>query len=61
VKSSVPGEVLVKEDKGFPPRESTVTDVINDGLCDDFSTWAADHFLHDVQDDWGWFELTSQA
>jgi FkbM family methyltransferase len=61
VKSSVPGEVLVREDKRFPPRESTVADVIEDGLCDDFATWAAEHYLNDVQDDWGWFELTSQA
>jgi hypothetical protein len=36
-------------------------DVIQEGLCDDFGTWAVEHFLNDVEDDWGWFELTSQA
>jgi FkbM family methyltransferase len=61
VKSSVPGEVLVQDKQGFPPQDSTVMDVIQEGLCDDFDTWAAEHFLNDVKDDWGWFELTSQA
>jgi FkbM family methyltransferase len=62
VKSSVPGEVLQKnESKGFPPRESTVSDVIADNLCDDFSTWAKEHYLNEVFDDFNWFELSSQA
>ncbi|KAL3924846.1 MAG: hypothetical protein SGILL_000801 [Bacillariaceae sp.] len=61
VKSSVPGEVLLKEDRGFPPRESTVSDVIQEGLCDDFSTWAEEKYLHGIEEDWGWVELTSQA
>jgi FkbM family methyltransferase len=61
VKSSVPGEVLMKEDKGFPPRESTVSDVIQEGLCDDFSTWAEVKYLHGIDEDFGWMELTSQA
>jgi FkbM family methyltransferase len=62
VKSSVPGEVLQKTDsKGGPPRESTVSDVIADGLCDDFSTWKRDHYLDEVPDDFNWFELSSQA
>jgi len=62
VKSSVPGEVLQKnESKGFPPRESTVLDVIADNLCDDFSTWAKDHYLNEISDDFNWFELSSQA
>ena len=61
VKSSVPGEVLQKDNKGFPPSESTVSDVIDEKLCDDFSTWSKEHNLYDIPDDFGWFELSSQA
>jgi FkbM family methyltransferase len=61
VKSSVPGEVLLKEDRGFPPRESTVSDVILEGLCSNFDTWAESQYLHGIDEDWGWVELTSQA
>jgi FkbM family methyltransferase len=61
VKSSVPGEVLQKDSKGFPPSESTVSDVIAENLCDDFSTWSKEHYLNDIPDDFGWFELSSQA
>jgi len=61
VKSSVPGEVLQKDSKGFPPSESTVSDVISENLCDDFSSWAEEHYLNDVEDDFNWFELSSQA
>jgi FkbM family methyltransferase len=61
VKSSVPGEILVQDKKGFPPPETTVKDVIQEGLCDDFEEWATAHYLHDVKDDWGWMELTSQT
>ena len=62
VKSSVPGEVLQKHDsKEFPPRESTVSDVISDGLCDDFSTWKKEHYLDDVTNDFNWVELSSKA
>ena len=61
VKSSVPGELLLKDDKGFPPRESTVSDVVEAGFCDDFSTWIEEHYLHGIEEDWGWVELTSQA
>ena len=46
---------------GYPPKDSTVQDVIDEGLCDDFDQWAADHYLFDVKDDWGWSQLTSQA
>jgi len=62
VKSSIPGEVLERNDsKEFPPRQSTVSDVIADDLCDDFTTWAKEHYLDEVPDDFNWFELSSQA
>lgn len=63
VKSSVPGEILQTDNdsKKFPPRESTVSDVIAENMCDDFSEWAKDHYLNDVPDDFNWFELSSQA
>lgn len=61
IKSSNPGEVLLKEDQAFPPKESTVSDVIQDGLCADFDAWAEGQYLHGIDEEWGWFELTSQA
>lgn len=62
VKSSIPGEVLEKSDaKEFPAPQITVSDVIADNLCDDFSTWTAEHLLNNVNDDFAWFELSSQA
>jgi FkbM family methyltransferase len=67
VKSSVPGEVLQRDVEphlkgGLSPHDNsaTVSDVAGD-LCDDFAQWALDHYLNDIKDDWGWFELTSQA
>ncbi|KAL3942525.1 MAG: hypothetical protein SGBAC_003301 [Bacillariaceae sp.] len=68
VQSSVPGEILVKDetsksgkkDNTFK-KQSTVMDVIMNGLCDNFDKWAEDHHLYTVPDDWGWFELTSRA
>ncbi|KAL3936403.1 MAG: hypothetical protein SGARI_002570 [Bacillariaceae sp.] len=62
VRSSVPGEVLMRDqDKGFPPKESTVSDIIQEGLCDDFATWAEEKYLHGIDEDFGWMELSSQA
>jgi FkbM family methyltransferase len=62
VQSSVPGEILVQDNnKGGLDKPSTVMDVVMDGLCDDFDTWAKETHLYSVQDDWGWFELTSRA
>lgn len=62
VRSNIPGEVLQKNDsKHFPPHESTVSDVIADELCDDFPTWAREHYLNEIPDDFNWFELSSQA
>jgi FkbM family methyltransferase len=57
VKSSVPGEILVREKDN---KSITVADVAGD-LCVDFENWALDHYLNDVPNDWGWMELTSQA
>jgi FkbM family methyltransferase len=65
VQSSVPGEVLVKDEsksgKDRLQSQSTVMDVVMDGLCDNFDKWAEEHHLYTVPDDWGWFELTSRA
>ncbi|CAJ1939177.1 unnamed protein product [Cylindrotheca closterium] len=65
VQSSVPGEVLVKDEsksgKDRLQSQSTVMDVVIDGLCDNFDKWAEEHHLYTVPDDWGWFELTSRA
>jgi len=62
VKSSVPGEVLQKSgSKGSPPTEITVSDVIDEGLCDDFDTWSKEHSLNTISDDFNWAELSSKA
>ena len=58
--SSVPGEVLVQDSKQWPPKPSTVRDVAGN-LCDGFDDWAKEHHLHDIQSDWGWFQITSMA
>jgi FkbM family methyltransferase len=62
VKSNVPGEVLYR-DNGEDGRQEvvTVSDIIQEGLCDDYTTWAAEHYVTAIKDDWGWFELSSQA
>lgn len=75
VKSSVPGEALVLADEEdtesegaknhhgdmrFPPKDVTVRDVAG-GLCSDFDSWKVQHRLDDIDNDWGWFEITSKA
>lgn len=60
VQSSVPGEVLVQDSQKFPPPAVTVRDVAG-SLCDDFVSWAEMKHLHDIESDWGWFQLTSMA
>ena len=64
VLSSLPGEVLLREDEDeeehFPPLSATVSDVAGE-LCNDFNTWAKEKFLWDIETDWGWFQLTSTA
>ena len=66
VKSRVPNEVLQIEPDNHvghvSPNENgaTVADVAGD-LCNEFDQWAREHYLYDVREDWGWFELTSQA
>jgi len=65
VKSSQPGEVLYRdkgEDNHYQPNEVvTVSDIIQEGLCTDYEQWSIDHHVHDIQDDFGWFEISSQA
>lgn len=62
VKSSVPGEVLYRDNGQDNRREVvTVLDIIQEGLCDDFEKWSVDHYMNVIKDDWGWFELSSQA
>ena len=65
VKSSVPGEVLQKDEPEngmVHPADSaaTVADVAGE-LCDNFDQWARDNYLFAVEEDWGWVELTSEA
>jgi FkbM family methyltransferase len=62
VKSNAPGEVLYRDKGKDKPAEAvTVSDIIQEGLCADFEKWAKDHFVHAIKDDFGWFELSSQA
>jgi hypothetical protein len=60
VKSAFPGEVLIQDGKDIT-HSATVADVINEGLCDDFSTWQETHQLYHIDNDYGWFEMTSTA
>ena len=59
VKSSYPGQVLMHDAPGIP-KEGTVADVAGE-LCDDFASWAMEKHLHDVENDYGWFHLSSVA
>lgn len=62
VKSNVPGEVLYRDNgENNRPEVVTVSDIIQEGLCDDYEAWATKHFVNAIKDDWGWFELSSQA
>jgi hypothetical protein len=60
--SSFPNQVLEEEDDAYGgggvPRPATVADVAG-SFCDDFTTWAATNFLHDIPNDAGWFQLVS--
>lgn len=60
VRSAVPGEVLV-QDGTANMNPATVEDVIQDGLCVDFDTWKEEHHFYDIENDFGWFEMTSTA
>ena len=65
VKSRTPGEVLVQEEPdnsnpAFPPKAVTVADLAG-SLCENFDEWAKENHLDDVENDWGWFELTAEA
>lgn len=59
VKSSYPDHVLLHDAPGAP-KEGTVADVAGD-LCNDFTEWAVEKHLHDVENDYGWFHLSSVA
>jgi len=62
VKSSIPGQIFHANDsKEYPLRASTVSDVIADDLCADFPAWADEHYLNAIEEDFNWFELSSQA
>jgi FkbM family methyltransferase len=61
VRSSIPGEVLIQEGKDTAHGAATVKDVIAEGLCDDFDQWIEDHQFYTVENDYGWFELSSVA
>jgi FkbM family methyltransferase len=62
VKSNVPGEVLYRDKGGNKPAEAvSVSDVIREDLCLDYEKWSKDHYVDNVPDDFGWFELSSKA
>lgn len=61
VKSNIPGEVLIQEGKHETNGAARVTDIIADGLCDDFDQWIEEHHFYTVEDDYGWFEMSSVA
>ena len=57
--SSYPDHVLVHDAPGVP-KEGTVADVAG-ALCDDFAEWSKEKHLHDVPNDFGWFEISVVA
>lgn len=62
VKSNIPGEVLYRDNgENKPPEPVSVSDIIQEDLCTNFAQWSLDHYLNSVPDDFGWFELSSQA
>lgn len=60
VRSAVPGEVLI-QDGTDSMNPATVEDIIQDGMCADFDTWKEEHHFYDIENDFGWFEMTSTA
>ena len=60
VKSAFPGEVLIQEGQDVT-HSATVGDVVGDTLCTDFDSWKEEHDLYNVENDFGWFEMTSVA
>ena len=59
VRSFNPGEVLYREDS--PSEVATVKDLIDEGLCDDFPEWVQEHHFYEIENDYGWFEISSVA
>ena len=61
VKSSNQGEKLVREGPpGSIDKDATVKDVAGD-LCNDFDVWAISNNLTSIENDFGWFEISSMA
>lgn len=60
VRSAFPGEVLYEEGKDST-HPATVEDVIGGELCLDFDSWKEEHHFYDIENDYGWFEMTSVA
>jgi hypothetical protein len=61
VQSSYPGQALEREKSvGFPPKAGTVRDVAGE-LCDDYDAWAIEKHVNDINNDFGWFQITSSA
>lgn len=61
--SSYPGQVLVKEEPDAHTgvgKTGTVADVAGN-LCDDYDSWAREKHIYDIEDDFGWFQLTPSA
>lgn len=59
VRSFNPGEVLYRDGAGN--EAATVKDLSNEGLCDDFSDWVEEHHYYEIDNDYGWFEISSVA
>ena len=60
VRSALPGEVLVRDGKDTT-NSATVEDLIGDGFCNDFEDWKERNQLYEIENDFGWFEMTSTA
>ena len=68
--SSFPGHVLVEEDAAAQGgagsnhaigKAGTVAAVAGH-LCDDYqSTWVHEKHVHEIESDWGWFQITASA
>ena len=56
--SSFPGEAIVQDNNKY--KSGTVIDVAGE-LCDDFHAWAIEKHVFDIDNDFGWFQITSTA
>lgn len=55
VKSSVSGELLVREDNIM--EKVTVFDLIGENICENFDAWSREHNLFTVTSDWAWLNV----